>query len=123
MLAVILLLAASPITNKAEAHHQRTYEVGCIKKYSGVSQTKCLIKRAAEHFGQSYSYALSVAWCESRYNPFANNSGKYLGLYQFDYATWQGAPWRNKSRYSARYSALNAMWYWRIGQISRWECA
>ncbi len=36
--------------------------------------------------GWRTSEALRVAWCESRYNRFARNSGGYSGLFQLSYA-------------------------------------
>jgi len=112
-----VFLAAIP---NAEAHHLNKGRTPCKQKYNGVKRTICYIKRAAEHYGQNVNEAKSTAWCESRFNPSADTNPPYVGLFQFDGATWAGAPYGNKSRYSARYSALNAMWYWKLGQRSRW---
>lgn len=80
------------------------------------------IRYAARRYHQSYSYALSVASCESTLNPHASN-GTHFGLYQFDGATWAGQPFHRHSVWSARWAALGAMWYWARGEISRWTCA
>ena len=119
-IAVTSIALLIPFTEVSSAHHLDVGRTPCKEKYTGVKRTKCYIKRAAAHFGQSTYEALATAWCESRYNPFADTNPPYVGIYQFDYPTWQGAPYPNKSRYSARYSALNAMWYWKQGQRSRW---
>lgn len=118
LLLALVVVLASPLT--AEAHHLNKGRTPCLKKYNGVRTTKCFIKRAAEHFDQSVGQAKATAWCESRYDPFASSNPPYVGLYQFDKPTWKSAPWHKKSRTSARYSALNAMWYWKIGDRDRW---
>jgi len=45
-----------------------------------------------EVFGESSDWGLSVAFCESSFNPNAlSPSGKYVGLYQFDEPTFNSS--------------------------------
>jgi hypothetical protein len=47
-----------------------------------------IIYAAAEEYGLSGSYLLSVAACESGLNPSAVNPAGYYGLFQFSSSTW-----------------------------------
>ncbi|HYO61318.1 MAG TPA: transglycosylase family protein [Actinomycetota bacterium] len=47
-----------------------------------------IIYAAAEEYGLSGSYLLSVAACESGLNPSAVNPAGYHGLFQFSTSTW-----------------------------------
>jgi len=47
-----------------------------------------IIIDAANEFGVSADYLLSIAECESTFNPNAYHPAGYHGLFQFDFATW-----------------------------------
>ena len=47
-----------------------------------------IIVAAAAEFGVSADYLLSIAECESTYNPNAYHPAGYHGLFQFDFTTW-----------------------------------
>lgn len=80
------------------------------------------IKYAARKYHQSYPQAYGVAFRESTLNRFAVN-GSHVGLYQFDSQTFYDSrnPHKDEGgRTSARASSLSAMWFWHIGETSRW---
>jgi hypothetical protein len=81
-----------------------------------------VIYDAAEEFGLSGSYLVSVAMCESHLNPNAYNSAGYHGLFQFDDQTW-GA-YGYGSVYDPVAQARTAARLIADGQSSRWpNCA
>jgi hypothetical protein len=81
------------------------------------------IDRAAYLHRVPAGWMRSIAWCESRLNPFASN-GTHFGLFQYDWQTWSGSPYaRRGSVWSAKWSSLATAWYLRRGQASRWACA
>ena len=47
-----------------------------------------IIMAAATEFGIDPDYMLSIAECESTFNPNAYHPAGYHGLFQFDYMTW-----------------------------------
>lgn len=47
-----------------------------------------IIVSAAVEFGVDPSYMLSIAECESTFNPNAYHPAGYHGLFQFDHTTW-----------------------------------
>lgn len=89
----------------------------------------CIVA-AATLYHQPVAEAELVAWRESRYEPSVRN-GNCLGLYQILYpSTWRGItvagrflpnPYAKRSPWSARYSALTAMWMWAHGQQRQWS--
>jgi len=82
------------------------------------------IHRAALHHRVSESWMRSIAWCESRFRPWARNSSGHKGLFQYDDATWAAGPYaRRGSPFSAKWSSLQTAWYLRRGEASRWACA
>lgn len=90
------------------------------KRTAGVS--KCFIRRAAAHFGESKKHAYAIAHRESRFNPkVTNSSSGAAGLYQFMPGTWASTPYRKKSVYSPKWAALGAMWMWSRGGYSHWS--
>jgi hypothetical protein len=80
--------------------------------------TPC-IDYAALKYKQSPSVAECVAYHESTDNPYASN-GSHFGEFQFDQGTWDGSPYARHSYWSARWNSLAAMWYWHLGEYSRW---
>ena len=80
------------------------------------------IYAAAEEFGLSGSYLVSVAECESHLNPGAYNSAGYYGLFQFDDQTWSAYGYG--SVYDPVAQARTAARLIAAGQSSRWpNCA
>jgi hypothetical protein len=83
--------------------------------------SRCFIVRAAEHYHQSRSEALYIAWRESRYHyRVTNGASGAAGLFQFMPTTWAHSPYRHRSPYNPRWAALAAMWYWAHGGKFHW---
>jgi soluble lytic murein transglycosylase-like protein len=80
------------------------------------------IRYAARRWHQSYPVLLRVAVCESRLNPYAHNPSGASGLMQFMPSTWQTTPYRRRSIWSARWSALAAGYMWHVGRQHEWSC-
>ena len=94
----------------------------CWKHDTRKETSRCFIRRAADHFGQSRKQAYYIAWRESRYNyRVTNPSSGTAGLYQFARQTWQSTPYRKHSPYHPRWAALAAMWMWKHGGYSHWS--
>lgn len=81
------------------------------------------IRFAAFKYHQSYSQAYSVANSESELKYWICNESDHCGLYQFDQPTFYDGrnPHGHGSRKNARNNALSAMWFWSIGETSRWS--
>ena len=116
----------------------------CRQLRSSYRQKVCLIRYAARYYGQDPDDAVATAKCESGddLDPRAvSPGGTYKGHWQFDRTTWRAAPhskrivrtatgaavtkhgrvqFRRRSRFSVKYTALGAMWYWRKGERERW---
>jgi soluble lytic murein transglycosylase-like protein len=116
-----LLISAALL---APCHSSRPH--GCEIREARVQCERGLaracIRRAALHRGISESWLRSVAWCESRFNPYATN-GQYVGLFQFGPVLWGALPYRRYSRFSAKWSALAAALAFRRGLSYQWACA
>lgn len=84
--------------------------------------TSC-IHRAALHRHVSYGYMLAISFRESRWLPWARNSGSTArGLFQFLASTWAGGwnPYRFHSVLSAKWNALAAALAMSEGHWSWW---
>jgi hypothetical protein len=60
----------------------------CTQKAKSQDGVKALIKCVAPKLGVSTSYALYIAYRESRYNPYVCNSSDHCGVYQDARAIW-----------------------------------
>lgn len=81
-----------------------------------------IIYAAAEEYGLSGSYLLSVAACESGLNPSAVNPAGYYGLFQFSSGTWAANGYG--SIYDPVAQARTAARMIAAGGASRWpNCA
>lgn len=81
-----------------------------------------IIYAAAEEYGLSGAYLLSVAACESGLNPSAVNPAGYHGLFQFSTGTWAANGYG--SIYDPVAQARTAARMLAAGQASRWpNCA
>lgn len=80
------------------------------------------IRHAALRYRQPFADALRVARCESRLQPTAVGFGVHFGLFQFLRSTWRTTPYHRRWIFSARYSALAAMWAWSVGRRGEWAC-
>jgi soluble lytic murein transglycosylase-like protein len=86
--------------------------------------SRCFIRRAAKHYGQSEGEALAIAHRESRYQWRAvNRSSGAAGLFQFMPRTWSFTPYgkRGRSALNPRWAALGAMWMWKHGYKAHWS--
>ncbi len=130
---VFVTLLASPAVRKAPADPGAACTTrlcwknapgteSCFKRKTQAGTSKCFIRRAAAHFGQSKQQAYAIAFRESRFNPrVTNSSSGAAGLYQFMPGTWAHTPYRKKSVYSPKWASLGAMWMWSKGGYSHWS--
>jgi len=82
---------------------------------------------AAAAWGADPDQLLRVAWCESRYNPYAVNARSgAAGLFQFMPATWAAnsvrAGYGGASVFDAVANANTAAYMFRNGQAAQWSC-
>jgi hypothetical protein len=69
------------------------------------------------------TWALRVAYCESRYHPNSVNSESgATGLFQFMAGTWAGTPWASQSRLDPVANAQAAAWLYATYGPGRWTC-
>lgn len=83
-----------------------------------------IINDAFSPLGQAaVTWALRVAWCESRYHPNSVNSDSGAsGLFQFMPGTWSGTPWAAKSPFDPVANAQAAAWLYSHYGPGRWSC-
>jgi len=86
-----------------------------------------LIRAAAATWGADPNQLLRVAWCESRYNPYAVNARSgAAGLFQFMPATWAAnsvrAGYAGASAFDPVANANTAAFMFRNGQAWQWSC-
>jgi len=86
-----------------------------------------VILSAAAAWGADPNQLLRVAWCESRYNPYALNARSgAAGLFQFMPATWAAnsvrAGYAGASVFDAVANANTAAYMFRNGQAAQWSC-
>lgn len=86
-----------------------------------------VIRAAAAAWGADPSQLLRVAWCESRYNPYAVNARSgAAGLFQFMPATWAAnsvrAGFGGASVFDPVASANVAAFMFSRGQAAQWTC-
>lgn len=93
----------------------------CHRFVKDINVTRCFVKRAAAHYGQSERQALAISYRESRWHPHATNSSSgAAGIYQFMPVTWAHQPYKHHSPYQPRWAALAAMWFWDHGGYHHW---
>ena len=69
------------------------------------------------------TWAMRIAWCESRYHPNSVNSDSgATGLFQFMAGTWSGTPWAKQSRLDPVANAQAAAWLYSRYGPGRWTC-
>ena len=86
-----------------------------------------VILSAAAAWGADPNQLLRVAWCESRYNPYAVNARSgAAGLFQFMPATWAAnsvrAGYAGANVFDAVANANTAAYMFRNGQAAQWSC-
>jgi len=86
-----------------------------------------VILSAAAAWGADPDQLLRVAWCESRYNPYALNARSgAAGLFQFMPATWAAnsvrAGYAGANVFDAVANANTAAYMFRNGQAAQWSC-
>lgn len=91
------------------------------------SDIESAIRSAAAAWGADPNQLLRVAWCESRYNPYAVNARSgAAGLFQFMPATWAAnsvrAGYAGASVFDAVASANVAAYMFGNGQAAQWSC-
>jgi hypothetical protein len=83
-----------------------------------------IINDAFSPLGQAaVTWAMRIAWCESRYHPNSvNSSSGASGLFQFLPSTWSGTPWANQSPFDPVANANAAAWLYSHYGPGRWAC-
>ncbi len=100
----------------------RPHRPSCWRFETRANVSKCFVRRAARHFGESQDQALAIAYRESRLDyKQTNSSSGAAGLFQFMPTTWAHTPYGHKSPYHPRWAALGAMWMWAHGGSSHWS--
>ncbi len=97
------------------------------KPAPGPADIESVIRAAAAAWGADPNQLLRVAWCESRYNPYAINARSgAAGLFQFMPATWVAnsarAGYGGASVFDPSASANVAAYMFRNGQAWQWAC-
>jgi soluble lytic murein transglycosylase-like protein len=84
------------------------------------------VQEALRLASTAYDVPLSTlrrkAWCESRYNPRAQNPSGASGLLQFLPSTFNSTPFARESIWSPYANALAAGWMHRVGRGNEWTC-
>jgi len=116
-----LVLSAMVVTPVAEVRRVGT------KPAPAPADIESLIRSAAADWGADPDQLLRVAWCESRYNPYAVNARSgAAGLFQFMPATWAAnsvrAGYAGASVFDAAASSNVAAYMFRNGQAAQWSC-
>ncbi len=91
------------------------------------AEIESVIRAAAAAWGADPNQLLRVAWCESRYNPYAINARSgAAGLFQFMPATWAAnsarAGYGGASVFDPAASANTAAFMFSRGQAWQWAC-
>lgn len=91
------------------------------------AEIEAVIRAAAAAWGADPGQLLRVAWCESRYNPYAINARSGAsGLFQFMPRTWAAnsvrAGYAGASVFDPVASANVAAYMFRNGQAWQWAC-
>ena len=87
-------------------------------------EIKATIIREFEVLGrEAVDWALRVAFCESTFNPLADN-GTSCGLYQYLPATWEGSwnPYRDYSIWDWRAQVKATAVAYQLGKQGWWVC-
>ncbi len=116
-----LVASAVVVTPVAEVRRVGT------KPAPAPSDIEAVIRSAAAAWGADPDQLLRVAWCESRYNPYAVNARSgAAGLFQFMPATWAAnsvrAGYGGASVFDTVANANTAAYMFRNGQAAQWSC-
>jgi soluble lytic murein transglycosylase-like protein len=101
--------------------------LSCAVGHTQSPEVSAAISSAAQRHGVSEAWLRRVAFCESRFLPWATNrrSGA-AGLMQFMPRTWawmsQQAGWAGASPYDPYAAADVAAWAFSVGLSSHWSC-
>lgn len=110
----------------------RPYDLGVVIRLPSpfvsapvASGVEGMIRAAARRWGLDEARMLRVAWCESKYDPYAvGDGGRSVGVFQFQAALWSETP-QGRAGLDRRNAAANieaAMWGWATGKRSHWSC-
>jgi soluble lytic murein transglycosylase-like protein len=81
------------------------------------------IHGAALTYNADESWMLTVSYCESTWDRFAQNPSGSTGLFQFLPSTWYGTPYGDKDIYSVKWQSLAAAWMYVQGRSGEWVCS
>lgn len=126
-LTVLLVVGCLLAPTTAHARPHRLCSHACVKRVAKrqCSQTNvraCLLY-ASMRWHVSYRLIVSIAWCESRLNPYAYNRSGATGLLQWMSASWNATPYARHRRTSARWSSLAGAWALRHVGTGPWTAS
>ncbi len=86
-----------------------------------------LLHNAAVWYGLDEARFRRIAWCESRFNPYAVSRGGHKGVFQFADATWRwasaSAGYGGMSPFNAQANIYSAAWLMsQPGGYRHWSC-
>jgi hypothetical protein len=128
-LILTALLTVSPLATPAEATTTVRRSVCSYEWKRSTYQLKRLIRCAARRWPVSGGphKALSVARCESRFDPRAYNSGGYAGVFQQSTRYWPSRAtdygFRDSSVYNGRANIIVSVRMAHRGGWGPWSCA
>jgi len=116
-----LVSSVEVVTPVTEVRHVGT------KPAPAPGDIESVIRAAAATWGADANQLLRVAWCESRYNPYAVNARSgAAGLFQFMPSTWAAnsvrAGYAGASVFDPVANANTAAFMFRNGQAWQWSC-
>ena len=100
--------------------------LSCAGAKAQSAEVASAIHAASVQYGVSEAYLFKVAWCESRWTPWATSRGGHRGLFQFADGTWatfsRRAGRAGASPYDPYAAADVAAWAFRNGYATHWAC-
>lgn len=100
----------------------------CQRAGAQSQEVESAMHSAAVTHGVSEGWLRRVAWCESRWRPWVDNTqgSGAQGLFQFMPRTWRWmssqAGWAGASPYDPWAASHVAAWAFRNGYASHWSC-
>ena len=100
--------------------------LSCSGALAQSREVSAAIHSASLRWGVSEPWLLRVAYCESRYLPWARGRAGEMGLYQYLPATWRWmsteAGWAGASPYDPVAAAAVTAWALSRGYAGHWTC-
>lgn len=98
-----------------------------IQGHAQSAEVADAIHQAAATYGVSEPWLRRIAYCESRYTPWATSRGGHMGLYQYAPGTYRWMSWQaglgGTSAYDPWAAAMVTAWALAHGYAGHWACA